>query len=180
LIDREGFWLHSAGCAMASDYLCEYVKNVDKETAFTASLLHDIGKLVIDNVFNAEYKAVLDNAGNDRCLYEIEDELLGFTHAEVAGWLCELWKFPADLTYPIMFHHQPESAVSIWKNISSVVHCADYLSKEVGIGSTQDLKYILSSTAVDVLSLNEDIIDKIKFKLSAGTEKAESFFSSIT
>ena len=179
LIDREGFWIHSAGCAMASDALCEYIKNVDRETAFTASLLHDIGKLVLDAVFNDEYKKVMENIGDDRCLFEVEEEVLGFTHAEVAGWLCELWKFPADLTYPIMFHHHPESAVSIWKVISSVVHCADYLSKKAGIGSSSDNKCYLSSTAVDVLSLDDEIIERINNKIGQETEKAKAFFSAI-
>jgi HD-like signal output (HDOD) protein len=58
---QKEFWMHSMGSALAGQIICKRVGMADSETTFTASLIHDIGKLVLDIFFTKEYAKVLEN-----------------------------------------------------------------------------------------------------------------------
>ena len=60
---KEEFWMHSMGSALAGQLICKKVGGADPESTFTASLLHDIGKLVLDVFFAREYAKVLERLG---------------------------------------------------------------------------------------------------------------------
>jgi HD-like signal output (HDOD) protein len=60
----------------------------------------------------AEYRTVLDDwrqSGGE--LADIENAAFGWNHAHVAGWLCELWRFPAGLSNAIGAHHEDDDAI---------------------------------------------------------------------
>ena len=78
-IIREDFWMHSVGCALAGQIICKKVEGVDTDIAFTSSILHDIGKLVLDGFFTLEYGGVLEKVKkNGISMVEAESEIMGF------------------------------------------------------------------------------------------------------
>ena len=80
--DREGFWEHSLATGIAAKLLAKQagIKNV--EEAFIWGLLHDLGKLVLDTYFNAEFSEVAALVKQkDLLIRDAEQQLLGFDHA---------------------------------------------------------------------------------------------------
>ena len=93
--DRERYWRHSVGSACIYRVLARKVKMVDPETAFVAGLLHDIGKLVLDQYAAPELGQVIDEAEKRKCAFvEAERALFGTDHSAVGGWLVDRWGFP--------------------------------------------------------------------------------------
>jgi len=178
---REEFWMHSMGVALAGQIICKKVGRVDPETTFTASLLHDIGKLVLDVFLTPEYVKVLEKVRvNGVSMVEAEEEVMGFSHTDVGGWLCDRWKFPPVLSFPISFHHQVEKVDKSYMRITSIVHLADILCKRAHIGNSGDNKIpIIQPPVQENLNFKEDDPEKIIEQLKQEEDKAKSFLSAI-
>lgn len=70
-------------------------------------LLHDLGKIVLEEHMKAEFDQIADLVRERNALYyEVEEEVLGIIHANVGGWLLQKWQLPSQLVDPIMFHHK--------------------------------------------------------------------------
>jgi HD-like signal output (HDOD) protein len=77
-----------------------------RDDAFTGGLLHDFGKLLLAARLSDEYAKVLDDArSTGRSLHDLERDSLGFTHAEVAAYLMELWHLPHGVSQAVALHH---------------------------------------------------------------------------
>jgi len=126
---RMAFWNHSFACAAMCDILARE-RRLEEQGAFTAGLLHDIGKSILDQYFNDMFAAIQERM-LERSLpsYEAERELYGFDHADIGYWLAERWNLPVTLGEAIRYHHQPESATEL-PELAHVVHLADKLSIE--------------------------------------------------
>ncbi len=138
--DPEDFWMHSLGTARGAQLLAaKYCPAGMKEGAFTAGLLHDIGKYVLGLVLKEDYKNMVEQAQQTRrLLREIEFEQLGTTHARVGRWLGEKWRFPEYITntianiYRVTTYHEPD------KPVVAVVAVADELSRHARFGFAGD------------------------------------------
>jgi len=179
------FWKHSIGCSLAAKIICKKARveaDVKLDSiASTASLLHDIGKLVLDNLFSREYKIVLEKAKaeNVSSVVDIEKEILGFSHTDVGLWLSSKWNLPPSLVFPIAYHHQVDEVDQ--ENILqvSIVHLADILCKKANIGSSGDNTIpSFHKTAREHLQIEEEI-DSIVKELQSEEEKVQSFINSI-
>ena len=109
-LDRDEYWRHSVIAAAAASRAADLCGNGRWRTqAFTAGLVHDIGKLVIDATLVVRSEELLvDTVGRD--LRTRERNLLGFDHAEVGAALAEAWGFPEILVAAVGFHHDPTRA----------------------------------------------------------------------
>lgn len=133
--DRDRFWRHAVGSACIYRVLARKGKVVDPETAFVAGLLHDIGKLVMDQYAAEELAKVLEEAEFRKCAFvDAERAVLSTDHSAIGGWLAEKWGFPEVLMNWVRDHHvaglesqQPTIAISVF---------ADYLCKVKGIAAS--------------------------------------------
>jgi len=91
-----------------------------QEIAITASLMHDIGKLILlANIHDRYVATIKETIRHDRPLWEMERECLGYTHAEVGAYLFSIWGMPKELTEAILYHHTPNLSPN--KEINSLV-----------------------------------------------------------
>jgi HD-like signal output (HDOD) protein len=174
------FWSHSVGCSLAATIICKRV-GVEFSTTSTASLFHDIGKLVLDNLFSREYKIVLEKADAEQIsTIDAEKEILGFGHTDVGLWLCSNWKFPPLLTLPVVYHHKVDEVDQ--ENILqvSIVHLADILCKKANIGNSGNntIPYF-QEAAKESLRIKEEEMDSIVNELQSEEEKVQAFINSI-
>ena len=103
-------WRHSVAAALATQKLAES-KGADSNLAFTAGLLHDIGKNVLAETLEEHYAALIEQTQNSQqSLLEVEKSILHVQHAEVGGRLLERWNFPPELVAAVTYHHSPGEA----------------------------------------------------------------------
>ncbi len=130
---------HSITCgSLAKNIVIEETGDLDlAEHAFTAGLLHDLGKLLLaveipDLVSNAIEIAQEDN------ISMVEAELIaeGFSHADVSGYLIGLWKLPMTVVEAVTFHHSPELLLSNASDTAIAVYAANILVQELCPGQS--------------------------------------------
>jgi len=133
--DRNSFWLHSIGTGIAAQVLARRCE-LDPEQAFTAGLLHDVGKLVLAVYFEQDFATILAYRDKNDCLIrEAEQQVLGFDHTEIGARVARHWKLPEPLTSAIRFHHKLPNKVG---KLAELVHVADILCRGLDIGHGGD------------------------------------------
>jgi putative nucleotidyltransferase with HDIG domain len=100
---RRKLWIHSSMVAAAARMLAERTQK-DAANAFTAGLLHDVGKLVLGLRLGDSYWELLEDSAEDGGAAEVERTALSCDHAVVGGWLLQLWGMPPDLVEAVAFH----------------------------------------------------------------------------
>jgi putative nucleotidyltransferase with HDIG domain len=140
LIERK-LWEHSIGVSLASALIAKEVAYPHIEEAAIAGLMHDIGKVIMDNAnpnnFLLLYKAVHDK----RMPYHIlEGSFFQYGHAEIGGLLASKWGFPINLCAAIKRHHFFSSYSDLsdlgkeGMALCSTVILGDALCVKLGIG----------------------------------------------
>ena len=100
------FWEHSIACGIIAAEIAHALKHKDPEIAFTAGLLHDLGRVIYAERLGEQYVRVLEAAhAMGLPLEQVESRLLLMSHAEVMDKILHGWKFPKELVNPIVFHH---------------------------------------------------------------------------
>lgn len=114
--DREGFWRHSIAVACAAELIAAEHKDigVDPEEAFLAGLIHDVGKLVLEQVVPRAYVRVLHLAERRACnADEVELQVLGLDNHAAGKRLGERWGLPQTLQNVMWLHAQPVTAIPV-------------------------------------------------------------------
>jgi len=146
LFNIQSFWKHSLTVAVISRYISQQTGLADKENAFTAGLLHDIGKIVLWQHFNPWFKAIHEKAVREGLpLFRIEDQEGDFSHAAIGAHLAQKWQLPEVLCRAIRFHHRPTRDANAAPE--GIIHVADILSHCVADNNNS---YRLEEAAVDV------------------------------
>ena len=144
-------WQHSTAVAAGARLITQMETGSPERAAeaYTAGLLHDIGKLVLANNFEAQYNTV-QKAARDlhQPLWEAEVKEFGVSHAELGAFILGRWGMPMALLEATAWHHQPGRSASQEFTALTAVHIANALehelhgSKDSGSPSTLDLFHI--------------------------------------
>ena len=101
-------WAHSLACAVLSQELATACM-VKSDEAYTAGLLHDIGRLGLLAAYPVEYTNVLNVAVEYSFdVLHCERELFDIDHCEAGAWLAEQWKLPAEFGLIAAHHHEDQ------------------------------------------------------------------------
>jgi putative nucleotidyltransferase with HDIG domain len=148
----QAFWRHCIGTALAAKALAQYL-DVSAENAFTAGLLHDIGRLVLVTRFPEHYAAVLAYRARTDChLLSAENEVLGLDHAMVGHALAQHWKFAPLILEAIAGHHAPGETGP--GSLAGVIHVADAIAHALDLsGEENDMVPQLSGAVWNRLGL---------------------------
>ena len=134
LVDVADFWHHSVYCGIMARLLSKRLRVGESEQIFVAGLLHDIGKLAIYHQLPEQAEKILAQAADSSMpLYEVEREVLGFTHGAVGDALLQQWGLPAVFCEVAAHHHDPARSRH-YRDESWIVHVADALSAKVEPG----------------------------------------------
>jgi|GEM_PF-246571 len=134
--DRLKFWKHAIGTGVTAKVLARKI-GFDQDTAFSAGLLHDVGKLVLDAHFPMDFYRVLARRDSEQCLLkDAELKELGFDHTIVGAKAAHHWKLPPLIHAAIHNHHNPEKHSTT--PIVDLIHVADIICRGLEIGSGGD------------------------------------------
>ncbi|MBI3099500.1 MAG: HDOD domain-containing protein [Planctomycetes bacterium] len=174
--NRTEFWKHSVGCGVACKVIARRIGYSSLEEFFIAGLLHDIGKVVMDQYLHDDFLQVLEIVGNRNCLIvDAESQHLGFTHADIGGWLFQKWNLSKALIESTTFHHNPALASENQKPVS-VVHLADIMIRAMGIGSGGDARIpMVSEAAWQLLDIPPSALDKLVAEIDEEMQRALVF-----
>ncbi len=131
---KGGLYYHAIGTAMIAEKIAHQTGACDPGVAYTAGLLHDIGKVVLDQYVASTYPLFyrqLQNEGVESRI--IEKQLLSVDHTEVGAILAQNWRFPEGLMETVRYHHKPENA-STDRNLVAVVYLANLLMSRFHTG----------------------------------------------
>ena len=130
-LDPGDLWRHSLAVALGSKIIATKINSEWIEDAFTAGLLHDAGKIILDPYVEEHknsFSAYLTNASEK--FIEAEKEILGFDHAEIMSRASRFWRYPEPQSTAIRFHHYPVRSGN--NLLAFIVHLADFAAKKAG------------------------------------------------
>lgn len=124
---RFQLWQHSVRSAIMSQVITRKLKPKPDFTIYTSALLHDIGRLLLDE-YNSKVVEVLFEfvraTGKD--ILEVEQVVLGISHSELGAMLAQEWLFPETIVEAIRYHHDPLASSN--PEITSVVNLSNILA----------------------------------------------------
>lgn len=177
---QDKFWRHSLATAFGCRLLAKRLRDkvmVDPDSAFSAGLLHDVGKIILVCFLHEEYlqfKEARDN-NNTSMDFEIEQELLGFNHAEIGAFLTEQWKIPSKLTEAIACHHGV-GEINSESALSCIVFMANFLAKKTFYELDEAYKIGTPDPAVmEFLGISENDFDELQDLLREEYAHSETF-----
>lgn len=142
-INKEDFWRHSIACGICARALARKIGYRLPEEAFTAGIIHDIGRLIIEQYFPEQFKEIVNRVVTEEISFlKGETDVLGVDHSIIGKWLLDKWNLPKGLKDAVWFHHQ--HLKSFDKDNSKIV-----LSKIVNVANTICQNQMLSTSTYD-------------------------------
>ncbi len=163
-------WEHSIGVASCAYLISNKTNQKIKEQAYVGGLIHDIGIIILEQLFYQDFIDTLTYANTKKItFYDAEKEKIGITHSEIGGMLAEKWNFPEVLRDVIIYHHDVPIGINNYEIIATV-YASDIICKLRGIGFTGDIKAIKY----------KDIKPEIKELLKLTQEQPIDLYNEIT
>ncbi len=137
--DRKDLILHSLAVACCVRRIAEAASGIDPQLAWSAGLLHDIGKFALQDVMPKSLAAIAREAeATNAALYAAEHRHLGTNHTLLGKQLAQRWRLPEPIMLAIWLHHRDASALeSVGEaRIALLVKAADSIARRAGIGQS--------------------------------------------
>ena len=157
-------WLHSLRTAIAAREIAHFTHGrVNGGIAYTAGLLHDIGKALITTHLEEHGQEIMAVLEND-CLdfLSAEKKITGTNHCEIGGIIAEHWNLPGSLQAAIKHHHAPSQTDEQYKPLCYVIHLSDIIAMMAGIGTgTDTLRYTFFPDYEQYVPIGRDELDRL-------------------
>jgi putative nucleotidyltransferase with HDIG domain len=145
-------WRHAIGVAVMSRFLDQKLGAHNRENAFTAGLLHDIGKLIMAICFTDIFVEILQTMKSEGLSYlEAENRHTSMPHTRIGAFLADHWRLPEHLRNVIVYHHHPDQCPDEG-HLVSIVHTANALIHYCKEGTESRLKRPICQSSWDLLS----------------------------
>ncbi|WP_338771710.1 HDOD domain-containing protein [Massilia sp. METH4] len=154
------FWRHAIATAICAKALARHA-GFNQDYAFTAGLLHDVGRLALVSCFPGHYAAVIAwRAAHDVHWIDAERSVLGIDHVDAGLALAEHWNFSATMRGAIGHHHAPDLPGA--GMLATIVHVADAIAHALDLAGVPDeLVPPVSAAAWHALELDEETCRRV-------------------
>ncbi|MDJ0781032.1 MAG: HDOD domain-containing protein [Desulfosarcinaceae bacterium] len=176
---KGGIYHHAIGVALVAEQIAVLTEKVAPTRAYTAGLLHDIGKVVLDQYVTAVYPLFYRNLmENNHDIIAVERKLLGTDHIQVGHILAQRWDFPDTLIHCIRHHHHPDPKTPR-SELAAIVYLADLLMSRFNSGleiECHDTRRLTRQMAALGLSENRfpELVDLIPDAALSPAESADA------
>ena len=175
-------WKHDLRTAIAArEVVVQGEMEISPDLAFTAGLLHDIGKaLISDYLKDSAPEAIKLITAHDSADYlDAEEKLIGFDHTQAGFELAKAWQLPEELAEAILYHHTPAEASEAFRPLVYAVHLGDNIAMMGGFGTGSDsMRYRLDANYTDYISLTPNTLASIMLTVDSEFDKLEQSIAS--
>ncbi|MFP4178879.1 MAG: HDOD domain-containing protein [Spirochaetaceae bacterium] len=136
-LNLSGFWSHSLCVGVTSKLIAEKmgISPKERESFFVAGLLHDLGKIPLNNTLSELYIQAMGLSDRENLpLFRSEYRVIGFTHAEAGKLIAKVWKLGEEIHDALTYHHSYTNYQGPFKNIVYAVAAANYFANIYDIG----------------------------------------------
>lgn len=172
-------WQHSLSTAMAAEVVAQSGLEINVETpvAFTAGLLHDMGKLVMLQVLDPQLQSDIRSrmAVDGIARHAAERELLGTDHAEVGACLLKSWNLPDNVVEAVANHHHPVLEPRLL--LSSVIHLANSAAHLAAAPATEAQVLNVDERVAAELGLTPEIMERLILAVRESSESVGQFMA---
>lgn len=174
-VDAEVFWDHAITCAAGAQALADQVGYSEKEEAFIAGLLHDVGFYIISIALPDKYTSYV-NSSIVRSL-DTETEAFGLHHAEVGIRVLEQWRLPDPLCRVARFHHSEKQMLDADEPLLPIISLSNMLTcvREVPYAEPDDAAYLLPVSAA--LGIHTKDFETVLMRIDQRVAEARAFLN---
>jgi len=167
---------HSLAVAWCAKNIAEIVSpQMDLQLAYSAGLLHDIGKLAIQDAMPKSFSRIAEEAKSQSCCTcTIEQKYLGLDHTILGKRLAQSWHLPDAINLAIWLHHSDTAIISesmLEVRIAQIVQLADSIAIQCGIGDSGSKSQIAAEQLAHSLGINLEQLEQIRGQLPAAVEQ---------
>jgi len=174
---REGeLWEHSVAASILSQSIAETIGRKRALTIYTAGLLHDVGKVVLNQQV-ADYMDSIYMLIKEKGIsfLEAEEEIIGVNHQVLGSLMARRWRFPKEVEVGIRYHHSPFDA-SVHQDIAAIVYAANRIVSSVGIGTSAiDFLQPGHDEVFARLKITQAMIDRFMVEILEAMEATRKF-----
>ena len=157
-------WRHSVACALIADELSQR-GHLDRDAAYTAGILHDIGRLAMLRLWPVPYGALLDSAvAGAGDILDRERETLAVDHTEAGDYLLRRWQLPAAPMTAARHHH--DATPPNIHEAAGVVHSACKLADAVGFAAAGAPPESAPEIGQEVRALFNGSLEDLQFRVA--------------
>ncbi len=173
-LEHGDMWRYSVSSAVIAKQVAAKFSLKNKNTIFTAALVKDIGKTILENHVSDASKTIKDLVENKEFSFrEAEKKILGIDHAELGALIAKMWKFSPRMIKIIHNHHLPDKKMIKDKEVA-IVYLADCICMMMGQGVGSDgLSYRFKAQAMKELGLSADDVAMIIAEFGINMKEVE-------
>lgn len=168
-------WKHDLRTAIAArEVVVQTELDISPDLAFTAGLLHDIGKALISDYLRgtASEAIQLISSQDSKDYLDAEEKMIGFDHTQAGFELAQEWQLPEQLAEVILYHHQPGEATEEFRPLVYAVHLGDNIAMMGGFGTGADsMQYRLDPNYTEYITLGPNTLANVILTVDTEFEK---------
>jgi putative nucleotidyltransferase with HDIG domain len=168
---RKQLVIHSLAVACCAEDIAGIISpQMDSQLAYSAGLLHDIGKLALDETMPRSFAGIVEQAKSQQaCTRTLEQKHLGLDHTILGKRLAAKWRLPNRIVLAIWLHHSDVHLISQSMpeaKIAQVVQLADLIARQCGIGQSGSFDMPDSADKIaQSLAINPGQLEQIRRNL---------------
>jgi putative nucleotidyltransferase with HDIG domain len=176
-INSTELWDHSIAVAVAAENLADILELPGEKIAFTAGLLHDIGKVLTGKfLIDKKMRKIFQNALSESTyLPATEAEVLGIDHAGAGGFLLNEWNIPDNLVEAVRYHHEP---LKTENPNAAVINIADVICVQNDIGLVYSPpKNVFDEALMKKMNVTDSVREEVIIRTKDSFETIKDVFS---
>lgn len=163
-LDPTWLWDHSFKTAYAARRLAktaDHGVDMDPDDFYTAGLVHDVGKIVLLQQQPEDFSKALQLSNNSGVTSaQAEDEIFGFSHADIVGLLAQRWKLSPRIQEAVTYHHATDEEGE--EGPGRVIRCANSLAHEAAEKNGGYAGDIADAEVFRTMGIEEDLLEEIR------------------
>ncbi len=177
-LDNGDMWRYSVSSAVVAKQVAGKLSLKNKNTIFTAALIKDIGKVILEKHVLGVFVTIDDLVKNNGYSFrEAEKKILGIDHAELGAMIAKMWKFSPRMIRIIRYHHLGDDNMMKDKEVAAV-YLADCICMMMGNGVGADgLSYRFKDRLMKMHGISHADITMIIAEFGANMQEVEALLN---